>query len=550
MQTIVQINAAQVWTGASRKIPVGAGIPDGWISVDQLPVLSQGHYAALAGSGRLAVVSGTPPTARAITTRLSEFIPSLINTATVNCAGYIQSAIDATEIHGTLVFDVPGTVLIDTDYNKFVSVQNGSRRAACSILVDRPITIINAARCTLKVKDFSSAWGSMVLGDSVAAIIVNSSDVLLNRIFIDANSDNHYELDGDGFKWWETGPTQKRPINGIVVLPKLNDANVKNVCIKNCVIDRPLAGIVFRGNMENETNSNFLSGARGTGIVESCIAKHNVINRNRGNGVQMASGVYRCTSKENVINNGMYHAVRFYSAVIDCMSFADKEYVNCSSVVASYSADGYWRTSKAESTEFKIVRAGFCAGGEWNYVSGVHNIRNCCFINCEGVFIPAPVGHDMYYGSGDVYMAGVNSVSCPTGFVIDGAKMRGYLFGVGIQSLSSTPVNDWRGPVVKNARIENSKSNGVYLIRAPRSVVRDNEIIGSGVDRTAHVRFDDCPSAAALGNSFANGEKLGPRVGVYVFGDATNVQIGVQHYDENIDATSRVVQAAGSTPPL
>lgn len=61
MQTIIELNDALVWTGATLEIEAGAGIPDHWIAVGAVPELAEGEYLIATGGGHYEIRSGTPP---------------------------------------------------------------------------------------------------------------------------------------------------------------------------------------------------------------------------------------------------------------------------------------------------------------------------------------------------------------------------------------------------------------------------------------------------------------------------------------------------------
>ena len=64
MQTIIELDGALVWTGASAEIEADAGIPDHWIPVETLPTLAEGEYLIVTGAGHYEVRTGTPPVPR------------------------------------------------------------------------------------------------------------------------------------------------------------------------------------------------------------------------------------------------------------------------------------------------------------------------------------------------------------------------------------------------------------------------------------------------------------------------------------------------------
>lgn len=62
MQTIIQIDSALVWTGATADIDDHDGIPYGWVAVPAAPTLVEGEYAVVVGNGHVEVHSGQRPT--------------------------------------------------------------------------------------------------------------------------------------------------------------------------------------------------------------------------------------------------------------------------------------------------------------------------------------------------------------------------------------------------------------------------------------------------------------------------------------------------------
>ena len=62
MQTIIQIDSALVWTGATADIDDHDGIPYGWVAVPAAPTLVEGEYAVVVGNGHVEVRSGQRPT--------------------------------------------------------------------------------------------------------------------------------------------------------------------------------------------------------------------------------------------------------------------------------------------------------------------------------------------------------------------------------------------------------------------------------------------------------------------------------------------------------
>ena len=77
MQTIIELNDALVWTGATSEIEAGAGIPDHWIPVETLPALAEGEYLIATGAGRYEVRSGTSPVPRIEKVTRRQFLQGL-----------------------------------------------------------------------------------------------------------------------------------------------------------------------------------------------------------------------------------------------------------------------------------------------------------------------------------------------------------------------------------------------------------------------------------------------------------------------------------------
>ena len=77
MQTIIKLDGALVWTGASAEIDDVAGIPDRWILVESLPVLAAGEYLIATGAGHYEIRSGTPPVPRVDKVTRRQFLQGL-----------------------------------------------------------------------------------------------------------------------------------------------------------------------------------------------------------------------------------------------------------------------------------------------------------------------------------------------------------------------------------------------------------------------------------------------------------------------------------------
>ena len=77
MQTIIKLDGALVWTGASAEIEADAGIPDHWVPVEALPTLAESEYLIATGGGRYEIRSGTPPVPRVEKVTRRQFLQGL-----------------------------------------------------------------------------------------------------------------------------------------------------------------------------------------------------------------------------------------------------------------------------------------------------------------------------------------------------------------------------------------------------------------------------------------------------------------------------------------
>lgn len=295
----------------------------------------------------------------------------------------INAAIAATPEGGTLRLpDIEGTLLLD--------VPTATEKRPAAITVNKPISVIqNSPKLVLKIKDFCEAyinWGDVVSGfDNAAyALKVTHSNVLIDGLVIDANADNHYEEDSEGWLWWEVGPENKRPPSGIVVYCPRGNNNVTGVAVKNCKVVRPLAGISAIGDLEDPSDPSFLNSDKSTDVVIDCSITGNRVYRARGNDYLFSNGVKTSTIKNNYSEDSLYHCVRYYNSVVDCHATNNDAYVNYERVEGKYNlqSKGFWRTNKVSAPEYLITRAGYKAGSAYsNSVLGLPNIKDSSIKN-------------------------------------------------------------------------------------------------------------------------------------------------------------------------
>jgi hypothetical protein len=292
---------------------------------------------------------------------LAWFNPDVTGTTEVETV--IQSAVNLTPDYGTLTYKgLEGTMLIDIP-----AVQSVDRRRG--VYITHPMTLKGSAGLTTKVKDFCSAW--LTYTGTMSVYQVESSDVTVTGVFVDANADNHYETDGSGNLWWETGPELKRPPNGISAFCPNGVDNLKRVVLENNDIYRPLGGISATGSLGSAGGNafpldepTFLAGTLLTNLIDGIIIRNNTVRRARGNDSILSSGVINSDVYGNKSYNSMYHIVRFYTSVLNCHAYDNHAYVDYDYLASGYNATDlwYWRTDLVSSAQYLILRSGYKIG--------------------------------------------------------------------------------------------------------------------------------------------------------------------------------------------
>ena len=456
----------------------------------------------------------------------------------------IQAAIDATPSGATLYFNVEGTVLLDTSRTGCF-VARGSTRVIGALKITKPIRIIGSPSCVLKLKNFSTGWQDALVGDEVTTIIVNSSDVHIDGLYINANADNHYEVSGL-YKYWEAGPSNRRPPSGITATLEPTQDNITNILIENCEIDQPLAGVTFAGGVIALDDASFLSGTRTTGVVTHSVARNNRVNRARGNGILFIQGVQSCMSIENRMTNSMYHAFRIYALVIDSQSINDCDTIISDEIIATYNAvdNGYWRTDDFASAQFKILRAGFGIGSGPAFSSGTINILNCSIKGAKGVMIRSALPATYY-----------NTVNPPTGiyivqqspeFVVTDCFVSGYPKGGLVISSSLAPSLLGSG-VVSNNVFTDTLLDGMTIGSVSNVVVEGNSFSNIGTNSITTSNLD---SVKFSNNTFNFRTTGGSIFGILFTATATGCKVSNNKFDSTYPLGTRYSQQVASTPKI
>lgn len=285
----------------------------------------------------------------------------------------IQSAVDLTPDFYTLSQDgLVGTLLVDIPAGQAIPRPR-------AVHIDHPMKLKGSPALVTKVKDFSSAWADY--SGTMHVYQAEASDVTISGVFVDANADNHYETDGSGNKFWEAGPTGKRPPNGIGAYCPDGTNNLTNVVLEDNDVYRPLQGITAVGSLGTVAlpldAPSFLNGTLDTNLVDGVIIRNNTTRRCRGNDVNMSSGVINGEAYGNKSYNSMYHPVRLYTSTINCHAYDNHAYVDYDYLATGYNQTDlwYWRTDDALDAQYLIRRSGMRAG------AGFTSVIDCSITN-------------------------------------------------------------------------------------------------------------------------------------------------------------------------
>lgn len=277
-----------------------------------------------------------------------------------------------------------GGKLIYPDYEKTVEIDipAGQPERPRGIAVTKPMEVVGSDKFITKVKNFCSAWVNYT--EVISVYQIESSGVDFHGVAIDANADNHYETDGSGFKYWETGPLSKRPPSGVTIYNPIGGDILEGSVVHDCKIYRPLLGVAINGSIQDANDVDFIDEKvdllNGKGIVKDCHAYKNKIIRSRGNATQIAGGAIGCTTHNNEVVNPYYHGGRIYFAAINCHIHDNQiKHDNRALSLLYNSTDlGYYRTDNVADPQYYIRRSGVKIGSSFSdTVNNGGNIRNC-----------------------------------------------------------------------------------------------------------------------------------------------------------------------------
>lgn len=244
--------------------------------------------------------------------------------------------------------------------------------------VTKPMTVVGG-KAEIRIKSGAAAHQTYTSGGRWSAIAIRSSHVTVRRVRVDANGRGHYEVDGDGYKWWEVGPKRKRPANGIKVYCAPDEPNITDVVVEECTIRDALAAVFAVGGLGVSPaldDADFIERTRTRGLVVKPIFRKNNSKLCRGNDYLFSNGVLGGEIYDNYSEDSYYHSVRFYTACLDCHAYRNRVYTDFERIAALYNENdlGYWRTDKASDPRYKISRSGMRIGSGW---SAGTSVRDC-----------------------------------------------------------------------------------------------------------------------------------------------------------------------------
>lgn len=278
--------------------------------------------------------------------------------------------------------------MIDRNCTILVDAKTGSLAEPPSAWkINRKVTVLGTVGCTVKMKDFCTAWLNYTT--VIDTVQITATDAKVLHLRVDPNADNHYQIAEDGHKWWEAAPSPlipKRPPHGIIVRCLEGQSNTKNVEVAYNFVTRPLTGVGAIGSGVGNDSQDFYDKKLTVGCVENAKIHSNSLYRCRGNDVMFVAGVINSVAYNNVSENSYYHTLRMYSGCVGCSMWKNNAVYNYKQLEALYNPvdNGYYRTTNTTHDQYKIQRSGVRIGsGFSDLVVGVGgNIRDSFIDDC------------------------------------------------------------------------------------------------------------------------------------------------------------------------
>ena len=277
------------------------------------------------------------------------------------------------------------TILVDAKVGSFAEPPAAWK-------INRKVTILGAVGCTVKMKDFCTAWLNYTT--VIDTVQITATDAKVLHLRVDANADNHYQIAADGFKWWEAAPAPlvaKRPPHGIIVRCFSGQPNTKNVEVAYNFVTRPLTGVGAIGSGVGNDSQDFYDKNLTIGCVENAKIYGNSMFRCRGNDVLFIAGVINSIAYNNTSKNSYYHTSRMYSGVVGCSMWKNNAVYNYKALEALYNPtdNGYYRTTDTTHEQYKIQRSGVRIGSGYSdlVVGAGGNIRDSFITDCTLTYV-------------------------------------------------------------------------------------------------------------------------------------------------------------------
>lgn len=366
--------------------------------------------------------------------------------------------------------------------------------------INRKLTILGTVGCTVKMKDFCTAWVSYVT--VIDTVQITASDAKVFGLRVDANADNHYQIDSSGFKWWEAAPAPlvaKRPPHGIIVRCFSGQPNTKNVEVAYNFVARPVTGVGAIGSGVGNDSQDFYDKKLTVGCVENAKIYGNNTYRCRGNDVLFISGVINSVAYNNTSENSYYHTSRMYSGCVGCSMWKNNAVYNYKALEALYNStdNGYYRTTDTTHEQYKIQRSGVRIGSGFSdlVVGAGGNIRDSFIADCTLTYVG---GLSPIINEDSTQGASTSLLNVATNCAISGVKSYDSPFYAAV--ILNTPTESFSTP--KDCIINNNE-----YYRSRRSVVlqSDNPVFSAN-------KLFDCYNDPASLVSVIRARQANPRV--------------------------------------
>lgn len=283
--------------------------------------------------------------------------------------------------------------MIDRKCTILVDAKKGSlAEPAAAWKINRKVTVLGTVGCTVKMKDFCTAWLNYTT--VIDTVQITATDAKVLHLCVDPNADNHYQVASDGHKWWEAAPAPlvaKRPPHGIIVRCFSGQPNTKNVEVAYNFVTRPLTGVGAIGSGVGSDSQDFYDKKLAVGCVENAKIHSNSLYRCRGNDVMFVSGVINSVAYNNISENSYYHSSRMYSGCVGCSMWKNNAVYNYKKLEALYNStdNGYYRTTDALHSLYKIQRSGIRLGSGYSDLipNAGGNIRDSFISDCDLTYV-------------------------------------------------------------------------------------------------------------------------------------------------------------------